>query len=113
MRMVGYTATATATATPTEVPRALRVRSSPLRMKRAGGAATTDTDSSRRLVVGLNKSSHDAAVCVVDVATSEIIFACEKERLTRKKHDAGGMCVCVRARARVFCGCLVEVLCAH
>ena len=46
------------------------------------------------LVVGLNKYSHDAAVCIVDAATSEILFACEKERLTRKKHDAGGERLC-------------------
>jgi carbamoyltransferase len=43
----------------------------------------------RRLVLGLNKYSHDASVCVVDADTGCVIFAAEKERITRKKHDAG------------------------
>jgi len=54
-------------------------------------ASTSDRDTSRPLVLGLNKYSHDSAVCVVDASTGEVIFAGEKERLTRKKHDAGAV----------------------
>lgn len=42
-----------------------------------------------RLVVGLNKYSHDAAVCVLRERDGALLFAGEKERLTRKKHDGG------------------------
>lgn len=54
-------------------------------------ASTSDRDTIRPLVLGLNKYSHDSAVCVVDANTGEVIFAGEKERLTRKKHDAGAV----------------------
>ena len=43
----------------------------------------------RRLVFGLNKYSHDTAICVVDADTHQIVFAAEKERITRRKHDGG------------------------
>ena len=43
----------------------------------------------KELVIGLNKYSHDTSICVVDAATGEILFATEKERLSRRKHDAG------------------------
>jgi predicted NodU family carbamoyl transferase len=43
------------------------------------------------LVLGLNKYSHDAAACIVDANTGAVLFAGEKERLTRKKHDAGAV----------------------
>jgi len=53
--------------------------------------ASSDRDTTRPLVLGLNKYSHDSAVCIIDAITNEIIFAGEKERLTRKKHDAGAV----------------------
>jgi carbamoyltransferase len=44
-----------------------------------------------RLVVGLNKYSHDTTLCAADARTGEILFALSKERLTRTKHDAGNV----------------------
>ena len=55
----------------------------------AAAADASEEEGPRELIVGLNKYSHDTAVCVVDAATGEILFATEKERLTRRKHDAG------------------------
>ena len=37
------------------------------------------------LVVGLNKYSHDASICVADAATGEPLLVWAKERLTRRK----------------------------
>uniref|UniRef100_A0A7S2XJY0 Carbamoyltransferase n=1 Tax=Attheya septentrionalis TaxID=420275 RepID=A0A7S2XJY0_9STRA len=42
-----------------------------------------------KLVIGLNKYSHDTTLCAADAATGEVLFAVSKERLTRKKHDGG------------------------
>jgi len=42
-----------------------------------------------KLVVGLNKYSHDTSICAANARTGEILFALSKERLSRKKHDAG------------------------
>lgn len=42
-----------------------------------------------RLVIGLNKYSHDTSICAADAATGQVLFAMSKERLTRKKHDGG------------------------
>ena len=65
----------------------LRPRFSPM----AATAANSDPIKAHRkeLVIGLNKYSHDTSICVVDAATGEILFATEKERLSRRKHDAG------------------------
>lgn len=41
------------------------------------------------LVIGLNQYSHDASIAVVDALTGHVLFALSKERLTRRKHDAG------------------------
>ena len=44
-----------------------------------------------RLVVGLNKYSHDAAATVLDANSGRVRYSAARERLTRKKHD-GGSC---------------------
>ncbi|CAN0131180.1 unnamed protein product, partial [Ectocarpus sp. 4 AP-2014] len=41
------------------------------------------------LVVGLNKYSHDSSVCILSYRDGTCLFAGEKERLTRAKHDGG------------------------
>lgn len=41
------------------------------------------------LIVGLNKYSHDSAVCVLRASDGACLFAGEKERITRIKHDGG------------------------
>ena len=43
----------------------------------------------RPLVVGLTKYSHDAACCIADAVTGEILYAAAKERISRRKHDGG------------------------
>ena len=42
-----------------------------------------------KLVLGINKYSHDTSLCAADLETGEVLFALSKERLSRKKHDAG------------------------
>jgi carbamoyltransferase len=54
----------------------------------------------RRLILGLTKYTHDAAVAVVDADTGEVLFALAKERLTRRKHDGGGVAALVRHALR-------------
>jgi phosphoribosyl-AMP cyclohydrolase len=44
-----------------------------------------------KLVLGLNKYSHDTSLCAADANTGEVLFAISKERLSRKKHDAGNI----------------------
>lgn len=41
------------------------------------------------LVLGINKYSHDVSVCAADQNTGKVLFYLSKERITRKKHDAG------------------------
>ena len=48
-----------------------------------------------KLVVGLNKYSHDATICAADADTGSVLFAISKERLTRKKHDSGNVAILV------------------
>lgn len=48
-----------------------------------------------KLVLGINKYSHDASLCAADAATGEVLFAVSKERLTRRKHDAGNAALMV------------------
>lgn len=44
--------------------------------------------SSKGLTVGLNKYSHDVSICILD-KNGSCLFAGEKERITRHKHDGG------------------------
>lgn len=44
-----------------------------------------------KLVLGLNKYSHDTSLCAADIKTGKVLFATSKERLSRKKHDAGNV----------------------
>lgn len=48
-----------------------------------------------KLVLGLNKYSHDTSICAANAKTGEVLFAMSKERLTRKKHDAGNVATLV------------------
>jgi carbamoyltransferase len=50
-----------------------------------------------KLVLGLNKYSHDTTLCAADSKTGEVLFAVSKERLTRRKHDSGNVAVLVEA----------------
>jgi len=54
-------------------------------------AVSADT----KLVVGLNKYSHDTSLCAADASTGEVLFAMSKERLTRRKHESGNVAVLV------------------
>ena len=46
-------------------------------------------DPSTKLVLGINKYSHDTTLCAANADTGEVLFALSKERITRKKHDGG------------------------
>ena len=45
------------------------------------------------LIIGVNKYSHDASICIIDSNTNggSIVFSLARERLTKKKHDGGGV----------------------
>jgi predicted NodU family carbamoyl transferase len=43
----------------------------------------------RRIVLGINKYSHDASICAADANSGEVLFATSKERHTRNKNDGG------------------------
>jgi carbamoyltransferase len=67
---------------------------------------TGDDDASRsplavspdtRLVLGINKYTHDTALCAANAQTGQVLFAVSKERLTRRKHDAGNIATLVDA----------------
>ena len=45
----------------------------------------------QKLILGLNKYSHDASICIVDASDGNILFAQAKERVSRKKHDGGSV----------------------
>ena len=45
----------------------------------------------RRLIIGANKYSHDASICVLDANTGVILFTQAKERITGRKHDGGAV----------------------
>lgn len=48
-----------------------------------------------KLIVGLNKYSHDTSLCAADATTGKVLFAMSKERLTRKKYDGGNVATLV------------------
>ena len=52
-------------------------------------ASATAATADNGLIVGLNKYSHDSAVCILRCEDGSCVFAGEKERLTRHKHDGG------------------------
>ena len=68
-----------------------------------GSDADEKSDSSlacspdTRLVIGLNKYTHDTSLCAADAKTGKVLFAVSKERLSRKKHDAGNVVSMVEA----------------
>ena len=49
----------------------------------------SNCDINRKLVVGINKYSHDTSICAADANTGEVLFFLSKERLSRHKHDGG------------------------
>jgi predicted NodU family carbamoyl transferase len=48
-----------------------------------------------KLVIGLNKYSHDTAICAADAESGKVLFAASKERMTRFKHDSGNAAILV------------------
>ena len=48
-----------------------------------------------KLVLGINKYSHDTTLCAADAKTGAVLFAVSKERLTRRKHDSGNVAILV------------------
>ena len=46
---------------------------------------------STKLILGINKYSHDTTLCAADAQTSEVLFAISKERISRTKHDGGNI----------------------
>ena len=52
---------------------------------------TPSLDPDTKLVLGINKYSHDTTICAADATTGNVLFALSKERMTRKKHDGGNI----------------------
>ena len=50
---------------------------------------------STKLILGINKYSHDTTLCAADILTSQVLFAMSKERLSRSKHDGGNIATLV------------------
>jgi predicted NodU family carbamoyl transferase len=50
-----------------------------------------------KLVLGLNKYSHDTSLCAANAETGQVLFAISKERLTRNKHDSGNVATLVES----------------
>ncbi len=61
------------------------------------GSLSTAVDPSTRLVLGVNKYSHDTSLCAANAHTGQVLFAVSKERLTRRKHDSGNIAVLVES----------------
>ena len=53
--------------------------------------------SDTRLILGINKYSHDTTVCAADASSGEVLLALSKERFTRKKHDGGNVATLVES----------------
>ena len=64
-----------------------------LKLRQKHDVKMSNTD---KLIIGLNKYSHDTSCCVIDAKSGKILFAQAKERITRKKHDGGGSAEIVR-----------------
>lgn len=62
-----------------------------------GASPNTSVPRDTRLVVGLNKYSHDTSICAADAKTGKVLFALSKERITRRKHDSGNVASLVEA----------------
>lgn len=43
------------------------------------------------LILGVNKYSHDTSICILDSSTGAILYSQAKERITKRKHDGGGI----------------------
>ena len=54
------------------------------------------TSLNGHLIVGVNKYSHDAACCIVDSRSGNILFTQAKERISSRKHDGGSVGSIVR-----------------
>jgi carbamoyltransferase len=49
------------------------------------------------LVVGINKYTHDTSICIANQETGRVEWALSKERLSRRKHDAGPVADLIQA----------------
>jgi carbamoyltransferase len=47
--------------------------------------------NSKRLIVGVNKYSHDSSICIIDALEEKVLFTQAKERITGRKHDGGAV----------------------
>lgn len=57
----------------------------------ASGASPLAVSADTRLVLGVNKYSHDTTLVAADSATAQVLFGMSKERITRRKHDGGNV----------------------
>ncbi|CAB1118329.1 unnamed protein product [Ectocarpus sp. CCAP 1310/34] len=83
--------------------------SSELRLSIDSSSPPVFASDSDGLVVGLNKYSHDSSVCILSYRDGTCLFAGEKERLTRVKHDGGDTGELVSHALRSVGGSLEDV----
>ena len=55
------------------------------------GISSLAVSPGTKLVLGINKYSHDTSLCAADAETGQVLFAMAKERITRRKHDGGNI----------------------
>jgi hypothetical protein len=52
---------------------------------------------STKLILGINKYSHDTTLVAADAQTSQVLLALSKERISRSKHDGGNIATLLEA----------------
>ena len=62
-------------------------------------------------MVGLNKYSHDASCCLIDVSSGQILFTQAKERITGRKHDGGAVGGLIRYALRSVGATKDDIVC--
>ncbi len=66
-----------------------------------------------KLIIGLNKYSHDTSICAADATTGRVLFALSKERISRRKHHGGNVATIVEScldQLELDLDCIVKVV---
>ncbi len=66
-----------------------------LNLSSSDKASSLAVSPDTKLVLGLNKYSHDTSICAANAKTGNVLLSLSKERLTRQKHDGGNVAVLV------------------
>lgn len=75
--------------TPLRPPNSIPRRPPSVSPRRPVATASRSNAPPPPLILGLNVYTHDTSIAVLHARTGVVLFALSKERLTRRKHDAG------------------------